>query len=187
MKEVDFSCDEMNAFVEKVRGYFSGIDTIIKELEDEKETLSKEKVSLESQENLTADILKRKATIGNDIKTVENALSQAQGERNKIQERYWTEISNEANSVFSVFDKRIKSQLVEIDKEIDSLLIEANKKINDIKEIENKKNSVFNTSVTHKINKVVGGKTNSPNTRVLSPNYTLFVDSLEKRFDRLKV
>lgn len=186
MKEVDFSCDEMNAFVEKVRGYFAGIDSIIAELETERDTLAKEKATLDLEDDFTAATLKRKATIGNDIKTVELALKQAQEERSKIQERYWTEIGNESRTVESALHQKINAQLTETAKEIDDLLIEASKKVSFIKEVKTKENAVFNSGVVHPINEVVRSKHSTPNSKVLSPSFSVFVDDLEKRLNKLK-
>lgn len=186
MTEINYKIAAFDEFVSKIKEYFEGIDSIIEELEAEKLALTIEKDHLETTRDFTTETLKRKATIGNELNTVNAALKQAQEERNKIQDKYWTDISNEAGSISSEQRRFLDSQLIETEKEIEELLLKAAGKVSFIKNVYAKGNSVFNGNVTSIVNDIVGAKHGSQNSSVLSIQHFNRVDDLTKRVNKLR-
>lgn len=186
MTEINYKIAAFDEFVSKIKEYFEGIDSIIEELEAEKLALTIEKDRLETTRDFTTETLKRKATIGNELNTVNAALKQAQEERNKIQDKYWTDISNEAGSISSEQRRFLDSQLIETEKEIEELLLKAAGKVSFIKNVYAKGNSVFNGNVTSIVNDIVGAKHGSQNSSVLSIQHFNRVDDLTKRVNKLR-
>lgn len=184
MKEIDYSIAGSEEFLNKVSGYFSGIDSICVELEEELKALTEEKESLENSESFTASALKRKAMIGEELRTVEKAFQSAKEERNKIQEKYWSEIHNGANWLHSQYGKQINEQLTDIENEIDDLLIEAKEKVSEIKRVMEKKDSLFRSLVADPVNQIV--KRNSKDkSNVLSFYTSSKVADIERRLKEI--
>lgn len=184
MKEIDYSIAGSKEFLNKVSGYFSGIDSICVELEEELKALAEEKESLENSESYTASALKRKAMIGEELNTVEKALQSAKEERNKIQEKYWSEIAKEADGLYSHYGKQISEQLNDTENEIDDLLIEAKEKVSEIKKVMEKRNSLFRSQVADPVNQIV--KRNSKTkSNVLSFYSSSKVADIERRLEKI--
>ncbi|MGM0259660.1 hypothetical protein [Enterococcus sp. AZ102] len=156
MKKINYEYPKLNEFKEEACGYFSGIDTMITELNKEHDDLTNELAELNAESGYDVKSIKRKATIENELIVIERALEKAQSERNEMQETYFSKISQASNYLSTEYKRFIEAQLKDEEEAIRDLMNQIETKISELKEARQEMTKHYHRTVSGPIDKVVG-------------------------------
>lgn len=182
MKKIDYTIAGSDKLLEKVHGYFDGIDSVIKELATEGQQIENELKKLESSHSYTAENLKKKSEAQYKLNVVRKAVSEALNERKKIQSKYWEEIYREGSSLHVRFLQGVESQLDEQKTEIHAHLNAIDTLLKEVQKIRLKANEVANLEIVDKINSVV--KEDEKERRLLNRQYDAHTKDVKKVAER---
>lgn len=179
MEKVEFEItEELKAYIEEVRGYFNGIDSVVAELAEEKQQLEEELQAIVNATELSADNLKRKIKINRKLSVVSRSLEEAEMLREQTQERNWEEINHKETKAKRSFEQKTNNLVAEKEKEITELLQQAQQLREEAISIKEQANAFYNSHVVRQVNSIVKPHYDTER-EVLRPIYFVKVKELK--------
>ncbi len=182
MEELNYHLEVFEPFLKKIRGYFAGIDSVIKELATEGQQIENELKKLEKSNSYTAEKIKKKSEAQYKLNVIHKAVSEALNERKKIQSKYWEEIYHEGSRLHVRFLQGVESQLDEQKAEIYEHLNAIDTLLKEVQKTRQKANEIANREIVDKIKRIV--KENEKEHNVLSRQYDVQTKDLKKTAER---
>lgn len=176
--EINYEVEGLKEFVVDTLNIFTGIDSVIKELEKEEKSLVKEVDQLTSDTTYDIKIIKRKPLVEKELSDIRLALTEARSNRVSIAEKEMDVIDGLENEINRKYFEHIKAQKLQLEQEIAQLILETKNKIKEVSDITVRANSFYNSNVVYPINEIFDL---SGNRRVLNIENSNFTKELSER------